>query len=170
MRSPSDRLTDRAWGGRAGRRAPLGVGGLLRSGALIASSALLACALSGCAGAPAWQFAEDPGVPVDVDLRYGGAIRGELVGFEDGALVVDHALLKSEDLEVVRMDGRNIVYVAGVAVGEAVEIRDFDVVVREKLFPSEYDDARVVARAYFGWGTAVAAVLGFLLVQLLEEQ
>jgi hypothetical protein len=117
-----------------------------------------------------WQFADEPGVPVSVELRYGGSLDGELVGFEGGALVVDHALPKSEDLEVVRMDGRDIVYLAGVAMGQAVEVRDFDVVVREKLFPSEYDDARVRTRAYFGWGTAVAAVLGFFLVQLLEEQ
>jgi hypothetical protein len=97
-------------------------------------------------------------------------VRGTLIGLEDGALVVDHAIPKSENLEVVRRDGRDIVYVAGVATGEAVEVRDFDVVVREKFFRSEYDDARVTTRAYFGWGTAVAAVLGFLLVQLLEEQ
>jgi hypothetical protein len=135
----------------------------------LATTVFVACALSGCAGAPAWQFAEEPGVPVQVELRYGGTLRGELVGFEDGALVVDHALPKSEDLEVVRKDGRDIVYVAGVAKGEAVEIRDFDVVVREKLRPSEYDGARVRSRAYFGWGTAVAAVLAFFLVQLLEE-
>ena len=98
------------------------------------------------------------------------ALGGELVGFEDGALVVDHALPKSEDLEVVRKDGTDIVYVSRVAVGEAVEIRDFDVVVRERLFPWEYDEALVRSGGYFGWGTAVAAVLAFFLVQLLEEQ
>ena len=148
----------------------LRTGSPLRSVGGLALVALLACVMTGCAGAPAWQFADEPGVPVEVDLRYGGILEGELVGFEDGALVVDHALPKSEDLKVVRMDGRDIVYVAGVATGEAVEIRDFDVVVRERLFPSEYDDARVRSRAYFGWGAAVAAVLAFFLVQLLEEQ
>jgi hypothetical protein len=148
----------------------LRTGSPLGSAARLALVALLACALTGCAGAPAWQFADEPGVPVQVELRYGGTLDGELVGFEGGALVVDHALPRSEDLEVVRMDGRDVVYVAGVAVGEAVEIRDFDVVVREKLFPSEYENARVRSRAYFGWGAAVAAVLAFFLVQLLEEQ
>jgi hypothetical protein len=152
------------------RRAGSWTAGLVRFGGRALLVVLLACTLSGCAGAPAWQYANDPGVPVRVELRYGGTLEGELVGFQDGALVVDHALPKSEDLEVVRMDGRDIVYVAGVAMGEAIEIRDFDVVVREKLFPSEYDDARVRSRAYFGWGAAVAAVLAFLLVQLLEEQ
>jgi len=145
-------------------------GRLLRLGGLLVAAALVSGALSGCAGTSAWQFADEPGVPVRVELRYGGTLEGTLVGFEDGALVVDHALPKSENLEVVRMDGREIVYVAGVAMGEAIEIRDFDVVVRERLFPSEYDDARVRSRAYFGWGAAVAAVLAFLLVQLLEEQ
>jgi len=148
----------------------LRTGSPLRSVGGLALVALLACVMTGCAGAPAWQFADEPGVPVEVDLRYGGTLEGELVGFEEGALIVDHALPKSEDLEGVRMDGRDIVYVAGVATGEAVEIRDFDVVVRERLFPSEYDDARVRSRAYFGWGAAVAAVLAFFLVQLLEEQ
>lgn len=152
------------------RRAGLRIASLVRLGGLCAVAGLLAGALSGCAGTPAWQFADEPGVPIRVELRYGGTLNGELVGFEDGALVVDHALPKSEDLEVVRMNGRAIVYVAGVATGEAVEVRDFDVVVREKLFPSEYDDARVRSRAYFGWGTAVAAVLAFFLVQLPEEQ
>ncbi len=145
------------------------IASLVRLGGLCAVAGFFAAVLSGCAGAPGWQFADEPGVPVRVDLRYGGVLEGELVALEDGALVVDHALPRSEHLEVVRMDGRDIVYVSGVAVGEAVEIRDFDVVVREKLFPSEYDDARVRSRAYFGWGTAVAAVLAFLLVQLLGE-
>jgi hypothetical protein len=137
---------------------------------IVALMSVAVVALSGCAGAPAWQFADRPGVPVRVDLRYGGAIDGSLIGFEEGTLIVDHALPKSEALEVVRMDGRDVVYVSGVPVGDAVEVRDFDVVVREKLFASEYEDARVRSRAYVGWGTAIAAVLGFFLVQLLEEQ
>jgi hypothetical protein len=143
---------------------------LVRLAGVSAAVVVAAGTLSGCAGAPAWRFADRPGVPVRVDLRYGDKIDGSLVGLEDGALVVDHALPKSEALKVVKMDGRDIVYVSGVAVGEAVEVRDFDVVVRERLFPSAYEDARVRSRAYVGWGTAVAAVLGFFLVQLLEEQ
>ena len=152
------------------RGAEPGIASLVRLGGACAVVGFVAGALSGCAGAPAWQFADEPGVPVSVELRYGGTLGGELVGFEDGALVVDHALPKSEDLEVVRKDGTDIVYVSRVAVGEAVEIRDFDVVVRERLFPWEYDEALVRSGGYFGWGTAVAAVLAFFLVQLLEEQ
>ena len=151
-------------------RAESGVAGLVRLGAACAVAGFAAAVLSGCAGAPAWQFADEPGVPVQVELRHGGTFDGKLIGFEDGALLVDHAVLKSEDLEVVRKDGRDIVYVSRVAVGEAVEIRDFDVVVRERFFPWEYDEVLVKSRGYFGWGTAVAAVLAFFLVQLLEEQ
>jgi hypothetical protein len=147
-----------------------GAASLARPARIAVAAIVAAVALSGCSGAPAWQFAERPGVPVHLDLRYGGGIDGSLVGFEEGSLVVDHAVPKSEALEVVRMDGRDVVYVSGVPVGEAVEVRDFDVVVREKLFASEYEDARVRSRAYVGWGTAIAAVLGFFLVQLLEEE
>jgi len=42
-------------------------------------------------------------------------------------------------------------------------------VVRERLAFFEIDDVRVVSRAYFGWGTAVAAVLAFLLVRVLQD-
>lgn len=132
--------------------------------------AALAAVLSGCAAAPAWQFAEEPGVPIRVELKRGGTVGGELVGLEEGALLVDHSIPRSEDLQVVRRDSREIVYVSKVAVGEAVEIRDFDVVVRERFYPWEYDEAVVRSRGYVGWGTAVAAVLSFLLLQLLEEQ
>jgi len=140
-----------------------------RPAAGCALALLVAVALSVCAGAPASRFVESPGVPVRVELSYGGTLHGELVGYEDGALVVDHALPKSEHLEVVRRDGTDIVYVSGVAIGTAVEIRDFDVVVREKLMSSEIADARVKTDTYLGWGTAVAAVLAFLLVKLLED-
>ena len=131
--------------------------------------ALVALGLPGCAGTRVWEYAGEPGVPVTVELKYGGTLDGQLVGYEDGGLLVDHAIPKSEELEVVRKDGVDIVYVRGVAVGKAVEVRDFDVVVREKLFRSEYEDARVKSRAYLGWGTAIAAVLAFFLVKLLEE-
>jgi hypothetical protein len=130
---------------------------------------LAALTLSGCAGAPASRFTEDPGVPVRVELTRGGTLHGELVGYERGALIVDHALPKSEHLEVVRREGTDIVYVSGVAIGTAVEIRDFDVVVRERLMSSEVDDTRVKTSAYLGWGSAVAAALAFLLVKLLED-
>lgn len=142
---------------------------LARLGAACVIVFSIAVALSGCAVAPGARFAESPGVPVRVELSYGGTLHGELVGYEHGALIVDHALPKSEHLEVVRKDGTDIVYVSGVAIGTAVEIRDFDVVVRQRLLSSEIEDAGVASRAYLGWGTAVAAVLTFLLVKLLEE-
>ena len=93
--------------------------------------ALVALGLPGFAGTRVWEYAGEPGVPVTVELKYGGTLDGQLVGYEDGGLLVDHAIPKSEELEVVRKDGVDIVYVRGVAVGKAVEVRDFDVVVRE---------------------------------------
>lgn len=50
-----------------------------------------------------------------------------------------------------------------------MEIRDVDVLVRERMDFFEIADVRVVSKAYFGWGTGIAAVLAFLLVRVLED-
>ena len=76
---------------------------------------------------------------------------------------------KNQHVTVVRNDGVDIVYVHEAPIGRAVEIRDVDIVVRERLGFVEVEDVRVVSRAYFGGGTAIAAVLAFLLVKVLED-
>jgi len=131
-------------------------------------SALLA-ALCGCAGSSPSDFVEEPGVTVRVNLTSGESMSGTLVGMEDGSLVVDHSVPKSPAVTVVRSDGVDIVYLNDAPTGRAVEIRDVDILVRERLAFFEVADVRVVSKAYFGWGTAVAAVLAFLLVQILED-
>lgn len=141
------------------------------AGFVLAASLLVVSlvTLSGCAATSPDEFVEEPGVTVRVDLTSGGSISGTLIGIEDGALVVDRSVPKSTGLEVVRRDGLDIVYLHGAPIGSAVEIRDIDVLVRERLGFFEIDDVRVVSRAYFGWGSGVAAVLAFLLVRLLED-
>ena len=138
-------------------------------GAAVLSVALLT-ALSGCAGTTPAEFVEEPGVTVRVVLTSGGSMSGTLVGMDDGTLVVDHSIPKSPRVSVVRNDGADIVYVDDAPVGTAVEIRDVDILVRERLAFFEVADVRVVSKAYFGWGTGIAAVLAFLLVRVLEDQ
>ena len=123
----------------------------------------------GCAGSPGWRYADTAGVPVSVDLAGGGILSGTLTGYAAGAFEVDHAIPKSPTTEVVRRDGRDIVYVRGVPVGIAVEVRDFDIVVRQRLQRWDIDGMRVGVRRYFGWGTGIAGVLAFFLVQILED-
>ena len=125
--------------------------------------------LGGCAGTSGWPYAESPGVPAAVELAGGDRLSGSLVGYDGEAFIFEHAVPKSPRTEVVRRDGRDVVVVAGVPVGTAVEVRDFDIVVRERLARWEVEETTVGVGAYFGWGTGVAAGLGFLLVQLLEE-
>ena len=137
----------------------------------IALVALLALTvtLCGCAGSSPESFVEEPGVTVRVVLTSGESMSGTLVGMEDGSLVFDRSIPKSPDVTVVRSDEIDIVYLRDVPIGRAVEVRDVDIVVRERLAFFEVADVRVVSRAYFGWGTGVAAVLAFLLVRLLED-
>ena len=125
--------------------------------------------LSGCAATTPGSFVEEPGVTVRIALTSGDSISGTLIGMEDGVLVVDRSVPKSSSITVVRNGGVDIVYLDGTPIGTAVEIRDVDIVVRERLAFFEIDDVRVVSRAYFGWGTAVAAVLAFLMVRVLQD-
>jgi hypothetical protein len=97
-----------------------------------------------------------------------GEVSGTLVGYEQGALLVDRAYEKSVDLRVVRHDGVDMVYLEDVPIGPAVEVRDFDVVVRERIPLEAVEDARVRRRALFGWGTLAAAVVTFVLVQAVQ--
>lgn len=129
----------------------------------------LSLVLSGCAGTGPSNMVEEPGVTVRVIRTSGESFSGTLVGMDGGALVVDHSFPKSVHLSVVRQDGRDVVLHRGVPVGVAVEVRDVDIVVRERLAFFEVEDVEVVSRAYFGWGTGVAAGLAFFLVQILED-
>jgi hypothetical protein len=132
-------------------------------------AALAALVLAGCAGTSPDPLSEDPGVRVDVLLTSGEMFRANLMALEDGALVVERSRLRSENLSVVDRDGRQVVYVDGSPVGTAVMVRDVDVLVRERIGFFRIEDVRVVSRAYFGWGTAIAAVLAFFLVKVVEE-
>jgi hypothetical protein len=130
---------------------------------------VIAVGVSGCAGTRTDPLSENPGVRVDVSLVSGEAFGATLVALEDGALVVERSRLKSERLTVRDRDGRQVVYVDGSPVGTAVMVRDVDVLVRERIEFFRIEDVRVVSRAYFGWGTAIAAVLAYFLVKILEE-
>jgi hypothetical protein len=125
--------------------------------------------LSGCAATTPETFVEEPGVIVRIVLTSGDSMSGTLIGMDEGALVVDHSVPKSSHVTVVRSDGVDVVYLHGAPIGTAVSIREVDIVVREHLAFFEIADVRVVNRAYFGWGTGVAAVLAFLLVRILED-
>ena len=138
---------------------------ILVAGALVGFITML----SGCAATTPGSFVEEPGVTVRIALTSGDAISGTLIGMEEGVLIVDRSVPKSSNLTVVRHDGVDIVYLDGTPIGTAMEIRDVDIVVRERRAFFEIDDVRVVSGAYFGWGTAVAAVLAFLMVRVLQD-
>ncbi len=150
------------------RRLRTGTPHALRTAACIAAVSALSL-LAGCAGSGP-LFVDEPGISADVSLTGGESISGRLMGYEDGALAIERAIPKSVDLVVVRRDGEEIAYVQNVPVGVAVEVRDFDVVVLQKIPLREIEDTEVATRALFGWGTAVAALLAFGLVQILQDQ
>ena len=155
---------------RANRAAPeMPASGGRKLSVLLGLLLVVPATLCGCAASSPGSFEEEPGVTVRVNLTSGESMSGILVGMEDGSLVVDHSVPKSPAVTVVRSDGVDIVYLNEAPVGEAVEIRDVDIVVRERLAFFEVADVRVVSKAYFGWGTGIAAVLAFLLVRVLED-
>ncbi|MEA3408771.1 MAG: hypothetical protein U9Q95_00305 [Candidatus Eisenbacteria bacterium] len=149
-----------------------GVSATVRSTTFILAAGLLLgliTMLSGCAATTPENFVEEPGVTVRVVLTSGDSFSGTLIGMDDGVLIVDRSVPKSSDVTVVRSDGVDIVYRDDTPIGSAVEIRGVDILVRERLAFFEIDDIRVVSKAYFGWGTAIAAVLAFLLVRVLQD-
>jgi len=149
-----------------------GVFPTVRSTKLILVAGLLAgfiTMLSGCAATTPENFVEEPGVTVRIVLTSGDSFSGTLIGMDDGVLIVDRSVPKSSSISVVRDDDVDVVYRDGTPIGRAVEIRGVDIVVRERLAFFEIDDIRVVSKAYFGWGTAIAAVLAFLLVRVLQD-
>ncbi len=140
-----------------------------RRSALAAAVVVAGMSLAGCAGAPGWNFAEDPGVPADITLSRGGTVTGTLVELSGGAFVIDTSIERSENVRVVRKGGVDYVYVGGVVTGTAVEVRDFDIVTRQRISVGETEDLFVKARGYLGWGSAIAGVLAFFLVKVLED-
>jgi len=149
-----------------------GVFATVRSARLILAAGLLAgfiAILSGCAATSPENFVEEPGVTVRIVQTSGDSFSGTLIGMDDGVLIVDRSVPKSSSITVVRSDDVDIVYRDGTPIGRAMEIRGVDIVVRERLAFFEIDDIRVVSKAYFGWGTAIAAVLAFLLVRILQD-
>mgnify|MGYP001065202456 CR=1 FL=1 len=136
---------------------------------LMALAALSLLSAAGCAGTGGWDFAESPGVPAGVRTSAGETLNGTLLGLSDRSLVIDTEVERGENVEVVRRDDTDYVYVDGIVMGTAVEVRDFDIVTRRKVPVQRTEELVVRTRGYLGWGSAVAGVLGFFLVQLLEE-
>jgi hypothetical protein len=141
------------------------VGKAARAGAVLALVVLLA----GCAAGPGARFEGRLGVPVRVTLADSTAYAATLHGLEAGALLLDREVPKSDDVVVVRSGGVDYVEMAGRVLGTAVEVRAFDIVVRESVAPEAVSRLDVRTRAYIGWGTAVAAVLAFALVLAIED-
>jgi hypothetical protein len=124
---------------------------------------------AGCAATRGWDYAEEPGVPADVQLKDGGSLTGTLVELSNGVLVFDSSIDRGENVEVIRKDGTDFVYVDGVVTGRALEIRDYDIVARRSIPLRTVEELHVKARGYLGWGSAVAGVLTFFLVPILED-
>ena len=125
--------------------------------------------LSGCAS-QGRNYVDEPGVRTELKLADGTEYTGTLVAYEQGALLIDREIARGENVRVIRRDGVDIAYVDDVPIGTAVEIRDFDIVVRERIPMNGIEEARVGKRALFGWGTLVAAALTFALVQVIQDQ
>jgi len=135
----------------------------------LAALSVLVALLGGCAAVGGWDYVDEPGVTVAARLADGSTFSGRLVALEDGALVVDRSIPKTDRVEVVRRRGEEIVLDGGVAVGTARESRTFDIVARQKIPHGEFRDLRVATRTYFGWGSLIAAGLAFLVVTAVEE-
>jgi hypothetical protein len=137
-----------------------------------AASVILFCvvalAVSGCATTRGWDFADAPGVPAELTVD-GEALSGTLVGIEQGALVFHSGVERGEDVEVIRREDVDYVYVRGIVIGTAVEVRDFDIVTRRNVLHGDVAQLDVKTRGYLGWGSAVAGVLSFFLVKVLAD-
>jgi len=142
-----------------------------RGRTVLAISVVLAvvAGLSGCAS-QGRSYVDEPGVRTELKLADGTKYTGTLVAYEDGALLVDREIARGENVRVIRKEGVDVAYVDDVPIGTAVEIRDFDIVVRERVPVNGIEEARVGKRALFGWGTLIAAVLTFTLVQVIQDK
>ena len=136
---------------------------------VIVGLAAFAAMLTGCASLEITQYSDEPGVSAAIITTEGGSFPATFIGTEDGQIVFDRSYPKTELLTVVERGGEPIVYVGRVAVGTAVEIREFDVLVRERHPFSRVEDVRVATSAYFGWGAVLGAVLTYTFVSLALE-
>lgn len=131
--------------------------------------AALAVMLASCASLEMTQYHDEPGVSATIITTEGKSFSATLVGTEDGMVVFDRSYPKSESLTVVERGGELVALVGRMAVGTAVEIREFDVLVRERHPFSRVEEVRVATSAYFGWGAVLGAVLTFAFVSLSLE-
>ncbi len=135
----------------------------------IVGFAAFAAMLTGCASLETIRYSSEPGVSSTIITAEGRSFPATFIGTEDGQIVFDRSYPKTESLTVVERGGEPVVFVGRVAVGTAVEIREFDVLVRERHPFSRVEEVRVATSAYFGWGAALGAVLTYALVTLALE-
>ena len=133
---------------------------------LLAAAVATAAGLSGCASLAMTEYVTEPGVSATIVTAEGESFPARLIGAEDGRVVFDRSYPKTESLTVVERDGEPVVLIGRLAVGTAIEIREFDVLVRERHPFSRVEEVRVATSAYFGWGALVGAVLTYGLVTL----
>lgn len=125
--------------------------------------------LTGCASLGMTDYAPEPGVSATIVTAQGESFSATFVGIEDGQVLFDRSYPKTESLMVVERGGEPVVLVGRLPVGTAVEIREFDVLVRERHPFSRFDEIRVATGAYFGWGALVGAALTYAFITLALE-
>jgi len=128
-----------------------------------------AAALTSCASLELSEYLNDPGVSSTIITAEGESFPATFIGIEDGRIVFDRSYPKTESLRVVEREGEPVVFVGRWAVGTAVEIRDFDILVRERHPLPRVDEVRVATGAYFGWGALLGAVLTYAFISLALE-
>lgn len=131
--------------------------------------AAFAATLTSCASLEMTQYFDEPGVSATIITAEGERFPATFIGTEDGRIVFDRSYPKTESLTVVERGGEPVVLVGRVAVGTAVAVREFDVLVRERHAFSRVDEVRVATGAYFGWGALVGAVLTYAFISLALE-
>jgi hypothetical protein len=132
---------------------------------LVAALALLLQS-AGCASLSRTGYVHDPGVSATITTIEGESFPATFIGVENGRVVFDRSYPKTEALTVVERDGEPVVLLGRLALGTAVEIREFDIVVRERHPFSRIDEISVATGAYFGWGALLGAILTFGFIEL----
>lgn len=136
---------------------------------LFAAALAVALQSGGCASLSRTGYVDDPGVSATIRTAEGESFSATLIGTENGNVVFDRSYPKTEALTVVERDGQPVVLIGSLAVGTAVDVREFDVLVRERHPFSRIDEIRVATGAYFGWGALLGAVLTYGLITLALE-
>ncbi|MCD4690136.1 hypothetical protein K8S17_01600 [bacterium] len=133
---------------------------------LVTAAFFVVLQLTGCASLSITPYVSDPGVSATVHTSRGERFAATLIGTENGWLVLDRSYPKSESLVVVERDGEPVALYHRLPVGTVVEVRAFDVLVRERRRFSSIESVEVATSAYFGWGTLVGALLTCGLIML----